>query len=401
MRARGLAWAAALLAVLAGCARQVAPPGGPVDRTPATVAAAWPLDGSTDNGRLDTVTLVFSERVDRGSVIAALRTDPPRLLRSVRWDADTLAVLRFWQPFPPDTTVAVYLAPGWKDRHRVQQEGWEAVHFATGDSLLPGWLAGTVTFKGHPSRAMHLELVDLLPAAPESAAAPAGEAALRQGGLRRALRPARTGEFVIRHLPADGRALRLRAWQDVDGDSLYDAAVDFADSLGDTSLVLTPAAPRRLALALNVIDPDEPGEIKGSAACLDTMPGALVLRFFPDSLRLAGDSMPGRDPADLPDSLRRRLAERRAEWRLVLPEGGEFSLDGAPPGPWWLHIFKDLAADTVWDPEAEPAYLEPGPRWLPPGGVLGLGRIVFPEPAMADSAGAPGAGGRPRGGGGP
>ncbi|MBN2171856.1 MAG: hypothetical protein JW819_11115 [Candidatus Krumholzibacteriota bacterium] len=394
MRARTLAWAAALLAVLGGCARQVAPPGGPVDATPAIIADAWPPDGSLDNGRLDTVILTFSERVDRGSVIASLRTDPPRLLRSVRWEADTLAALRFWQPFPSDTTVAVFLAPGWKDRRRVEQPGWEAVHFATGDSLLPGWLAGTVTFKGNPSRSMHLELVDLV------AAAPAGAAALRTGDLRRVLRPDRKGGFVIRHLPADGRALRLVAWQDVDGDSLYDAAVDFADSLGDTNLVLTPAAPRRLALAIDVIDPDEPGEIRGNVACLDTLPGLLVLRFFPDSLRLAGDSLPGRDPADLPDSLRRRLADRRAQWRLILPAGGDFSLDGAPPGPWWLHVFKETGADTVWDPAAEPAYLEPGPRWLPPGGVLGLGRIAFPAPSAAPADSAVGGAG-PAGGGGP
>ncbi len=369
MRARTWLSLAACLILASSCARMRPPPGGPVDKVPPEIVGSWPEDGSGEHGSLDTITLRFSEKVDRTSFLSQLRTDPDWLLRSLRWEADTLVALRFWDPFPLDTTVAVYLLPGWRDRHRVQQPEWQMVHFATGDSLMPGWLAGKATFKGNPSRAMRLELADSM------------------GHVARELRPDRQGGFAFRHLPTDGRRLTLRAWQDVDGDSLYDAAIDFADSLSDSLLILTAPEPQRLDLLLDVIDPNEPGEVLGSFTCLDTLPAAYRLHLFPDSLRIAPDSLPARDPALLPDSLRRALIPGDDGPALWLPTDGEFTFDAVPPGPWWLFVFKDLAADSVWDPTAEPAYLDPGPQWLEPGGKITWMRFGFPEPTDSTRAG--------------
>ena len=102
----------ALLLMAASCARIQPPPGGPIDKIPPELTGSCPADGSLDNGVLDTITLSFSERVDRASVLKHLRSDPPWLLRSEHWQADTLLVLRYWEPFPADTTMAVFLLSG-------------------------------------------------------------------------------------------------------------------------------------------------------------------------------------------------------------------------------------------------------------------------------------------------
>lgn len=374
-----LAWL--LLAALQGCARVRPPSGGEPDTAPPGLTGGRPAPGSTGSGPLSEVLLGFSEPVDRGSVQAALRVEPPRLLRSLRWTGDTLLAVRFWDPLPADTSVDVYLVPGWRDRHRVAQPEWQVLSFATGDSLRPGWLAGQARFKGQASRALHLALSD------------------SAGGLQRRARPDARGDFVFRGLPADGRAWRLVAWQDADGDSLFDPAHDFADTLRD-SLRLTLAQPRRLGLQLNAIDPREPGELSGHFSCADTLPGVYFLRLLPDSFRLADGSRPADDPGLLPEAERARLAALVARpvgaaglpdtW-LRLAQDGPFAFAAAPPGAHWLFVHKDLgAADSLWDPAQEPAGLSAGPLRLPPGGSLSWPRFAFPLAAAGDSLSPPG-----------
>lgn len=373
-----LAWL--LLAALQSCARIRPPSGGEPDTEPPILTGGRPAQGSTGSGPLGEVLLSFSEPVDRGSVLAALRVEPPRLLRSLRWSADTLLALRFWDPLPAQASVDVFLVPGWRDRHRVAQPDWQVLSFATGDSLRPGWLAGQAQYKGQASRTLHLALSD------------------SAGGVLRRTRPDARGDFVFRGLPADGRAWQLVAWQDTDGDSLFDPAQDFADTLRD-SLRLTAGAPHRFGLRLNAIDPREPGELSGHFSCADTLAGVFFLRLLPDSFRLADGSRPLVDPGALPEAERARLAALVARpaapglpstW-LRLPADGPFSLPSAPPGDWWLFVHKDLGAeDSLWDPAREPAGLGAGPLRLPPGGTLSWPRLAFPLAVAPDALAAPG-----------
>ncbi len=365
-----------LLAVLAaglGCARIKPPSGGAIDKTPPELIASRPADGSLRNGALEEVTLIFSEPVHRGSVLEALRISPRRLIRGVRWSADTLLAVRFWDPLPADASVDLFLEPGWKDRHLVTQPEWRVMSFATGDSLLPGWFGGQVSFKGGPSRSLHLELFD------------------ENGELRRRGRPDRQGRFIFRHLPADGRSWILSAYQDVDGDSLFDPAVDFADSLSD-SLVLISSAPRRLDLSLNIIDPNEPGRVNGMiGAPEDSLGGAIYVSLLPDSFRLADGSRPLGPPALIEpavlDSLLPLLRWSAVEDSLR-PAGtrievnSEFVFDRVPPGSWWLFAHRDLGdPDSLWDPAHEPAVLDAGPRLLEPGAELIWSRLRLSLPA--------------------
>ncbi len=362
----------AVLAAGLGCARIKPPSGGAIDKVPAELVASRPANGSRGNGPLEEVTLIFSEPVHRGSVLEAVRISPRRLIRSLRWSADTLLALRFWEALPESTSVDIFLKPGWRDRHLVVQNEWQAMSFATGDSLLPGWFGGEVSFKGGHSRSLHLELSD------------------EAGGFRRAGRPDAQGRFLFRHLPADGRSWLLTAFQDVDGDSLFDPAVDFADSLAD-SLILSEESPRVLNLSLNVIDPDEPGKVEGVLSVPeDSLGGAIYVSLLPDSFRLADGTRPQVAPGDLPeatlDSLR-LLIRWSPEGDSLRPAGSRIELDEeyrfsqVMPGPWWLFAHRDLGEpDSIWDPASEPALLDPGPRLMAPGAELVWSRLRLSLP---------------------
>ncbi len=364
MRSVRAAQLLAMAAIIVGCAQMEPPPGGPEDEIPATFRGSMPPEGSLETGPLDTLQLFFSEAVDRKSVLESLRSEPSRLLRRAHWSGDTLVTLEFWDPFPADSSICVYLLPGWLDRHGVPQNEWQVLDFSTGSRLLRGWVGGKVQFKRRPSEQLHLRLED-----------PDGE-------WVREARPDRQGEFVIRHLPLESKLLRLWAFEDVDGDSLYDAAVDFADTLSD-SLILDEESPRVMKLALNVIDPDEPGKINGSFETTDSLPGLFVIRLWADSLRVEGDSLaPGHHPHEWSDSLRSLLA---GDWgdSLVLyrKREGDFTMAGIPPGPWALFIHRETGEDSLWDPLSEAAYLDGGPIVVPPGEAATLRGFQFPEEA--------------------
>ncbi len=364
MRSSRTATLLAVAAILVGCAQMEPPPGGPEDEIPATLRGAMPPEGSLETGPLDTLQLHFSEPVDRKSLLESLRSEPPRLLRRAHWSGDTLVTLEFWDPFPADSSVCVYLLPGWLDRHGVVQNDWQVLDFSTGSRLLKGWVGGKVQFKRRPSENLHLRLED------------------PDGTWVREIRPDRQGEFVMRHLPLESKLLRLWAFEDVDGDSLYDPAEDFADTLAD-SLILDEESPRVMGLVLNVIDPDEPGKINGSFETTDSLPGLFVIRLWADSLRVLGDSLaPGNHPHDWNDSLRTLLA---GDWgdSLVLyrKREGDFTMAAIPPGPWALFIHRETGEDSLWDPLSEAAYLDGGPIEVLPGESINLRGFRFPEEA--------------------
>jgi len=359
----------ALAGITAACAQMEPPPGGPKDQTPPEITGSLPADLSLRNGSVDSLRIRFSEPVARGSVLENLRSLPSRLVRRAEWSGDTLVTLRFWDPFPADGNVCVYLLPGWLDRQGVQQVEWQVLDFAAGDSLARGWVSGQAQFKRRSSEKLHLVLEDSL------------------GGWSRRERPDRQGAFSFRQLPTDGRLLRLWAYEDVDGDSLFNPAVDFADTLAD-SLLISHEEPRRFGLSLMVIDPHEPGKITGRFFVTDSLPGLFVLRLWPDSLRVAGDSLrPGPFPESWSDSLRALLAGRWEGPLLARKREGDFGITGIAPGDWALFVHRDLNEDSLWNPEAEAAWLDPGPLRVPPGEALSLPEFRFPQPADSSRSG--------------
>jgi len=329
---------------------------------PPEIVGAIPPDLSIETGPLDSMQLRFSEPVAKETVLEAFRSLPSRLIRRAVWTGDTLLTLHFWDPLPADSSVSIFLEPGWLDLRGVAQREWRGVDFSTGSRLLRGWVGGTVDFKRRPSENLHVVLED------------------SASTWTRRERPDRQGEFFFRQVATDSLLLRLWAFEDVDGDSLFDPAADFADTLSD-SLLLSDLEPHRLGLLLNVIDPDEPGKLSGLFSSTDSLEGLHVIRLIADSLRADGDSIPpGHFPRSWPDSLKAILAGQWEGPALLRKREGDFTISGVPPGPWAFFIHRDVDEDSLWNVETEAAWLDPGPLWIEPGATLNLPEFRFPEP---------------------
>ena len=89
----GNGWCAALVALVLflGCARQMPPPGGPIDRTPPVVVSTEPADAATDVPLDRRIRIEFSKGMDRRSVERAVFISPqPARAPQMRWDGKTL-----------------------------------------------------------------------------------------------------------------------------------------------------------------------------------------------------------------------------------------------------------------------------------------------------------------------
>lgn len=84
-----------LLGLVTACAKVAPPPGGTEDREPPSIHtdAVRPAPGAAGVAPQDTVTIVFSERLDRRSVMRALQVIPSVDFEDVAWDVDTLRLV--------------------------------------------------------------------------------------------------------------------------------------------------------------------------------------------------------------------------------------------------------------------------------------------------------------------
>ncbi|MGE5431240.1 MAG: Ig-like domain-containing protein [Syntrophomonadaceae bacterium] len=138
---------------LAGCANQLAPGGGPVDRTPPEVLSVYPENGTTDfkDGYFE---INFSEYVDRRSAQDAIFISPAvdgQL--EYDWSGKTLKV-NFPEKLKDSITYVVTLGTDLVDlnnRNRMAQAF--SFSFATGDKIDRGVVEGKV-YTGDPSGVM-------------------------------------------------------------------------------------------------------------------------------------------------------------------------------------------------------------------------------------------------------
>lgn len=216
----GKAWLLAGLSLL-GCANPLPPPGGPPDTEPPRVIETEPLSGSTHVGRNVVVVLRFSEFVDKASVLAALRLQPPHPWEaSWSWWGTTLRI-RFPEPLDSNTTYVLTLGSDYRDLAGNTAAEATSVVFSTGPTIERGRLEG--------------RLLDPNPAGVFVLAYPL------RGIVPDTLNPAQTrprfwtqvgtlGTFRLDGLP-EGE-YRLFALRDVDRDGLYSEG---RDALGTTT----------------------------------------------------------------------------------------------------------------------------------------------------------------------
>ena len=133
----------ALAAVLASCAGQIEPPGGPVDTIPPAVVRTVP-DTNAVNVRPDRIVLEFSEYVDRRAVEEAIFISPYLGELSFDWSGREVEI-QFPETLRDGVTYVVSVGTDVVDqRAGNRMAAGFTLAFATGDSIDRGAIAGRV-----------------------------------------------------------------------------------------------------------------------------------------------------------------------------------------------------------------------------------------------------------------
>jgi hypothetical protein len=240
------------LLLLIGCAQIESPGGGPEDRTAPRVLGMSPDSGAV-GVRPETLSILFSKKLDRRSLRDWITLSPALEIRSIGWTGERADVV-FRDP--PDTgrTYAVLLGAEVRDRRHNALGPWTAA-FSTGARLETGQISGKIhggRLKPGFAYVYAFAWSDSTPTSDE--------------GRTRALRVGQAdkdGAFRLGYLPR-GTALRICGLYDAARNRSFDAdddlwaSSDHPVSIDDTTRMIAD-------LEIYMVLPDEPGTIKGTA----------------------------------------------------------------------------------------------------------------------------------------
>lgn len=265
---RAAPWLA--LALLGGCARVIAPAGGPEDKTPPVLLSSTPDSGAVGVSRSGVIELRYSEWINPTTIKSALSIMPaPSRAPEIEVDGPEVR-LRLREPLDSASTVILRLGAGVADFRGAAITGTREIPFSTGPALD----SGTLTLRmwaGSDSAppAMLRGKVGLYPLD-----------SIRRAGLARLLRrrdsvawlaappsPWRekawrwaqtdsNGEARLGHLPA-GR-WRVVAWDDKDKDGYWRPGEESFGWVGDldwTGRASSASFAARLSMLDTVVAP--------------------------------------------------------------------------------------------------------------------------------------------------
>lgn len=381
--------------LLAGCAEQGSPPGGPEDKTKPRVLDASPDSGAVGVALVDTLALLFSEPMNRRSVEEAIVLSPPIGFTARRWEKDRFSLV-LAHPLEADRTYVLFLKGSAVDRRRNAIERPVAIGFSTGDSIDTGRAAGLVIGQRYAPKQRAVFVWEW---------EKTGIDTLRSGFPEEPIRFAETdgsGKFELSFLPRN-RPLRLGVFYDAEGNDTFDRGRDRVAFWPDP-IALADSSRGLTGIELYLADRDEPATVAGSVSdtlCAAKNPRRELnrIRAQRDSLRTAllgpnapePETRPGRsldEPAEpiarLPflteaeslrvgiellalDSLQTAAEEDSAyclapvRTELATPEGqvlrtadgAKFSWADVPPGLYRLSAYRDVDRDGTRD-EGEP-----------------------------------------------
>lgn len=401
-------WAAGWIILCLGCAHVESPSGGPEDRDAPTVVGLRP-DSAATGVAADTISIQFSEKMNRGSVRDWLFLSPPAAIGARRWVGNRLELVL---ARPPDTTVTttILLGSQVKDQRGNSIGLWEAP-FSGGQRLSDGAVEGAL-------RARRLKVAGLYVYAwawedslhPEVPEIPP-PLRMTQAG--------QDGRFRLGFLPR-GRPLRVCALYDAGSDRSYAPESDLWGCLDQPILVSDTVAVAG-PVEVYVVLPDEPGRVQGSvvdSSCVGRGVEALepirretdsllvlLAPERPDSAHSLADTLFGfaAPQAQRPDTLelRARLLEieplrlaalgdsaRCAPPILVhllrgdsvaaeVRGSGSFEFPEVEPGTYRITAFRDVNGNGEADP-GEPRTGLAFPIEVLPGRTLGDLRLLLP-----------------------
>ncbi|MBS1261215.1 MAG: hypothetical protein MAG453_00536 [Calditrichaeota bacterium] len=140
----------ALLGVAAGCAQVGAPGGGPEDKIPPEVVDTVPAPGTTNADTAATITVRFSEDINRGTLKSAfgLSPPPPGKVRA-NWHGDEVEI-RFVTPLKPELTYVLTIGTQLSDTRGNKLQESFVLPFSTGDELDRGEVKGSLITEDSP-----------------------------------------------------------------------------------------------------------------------------------------------------------------------------------------------------------------------------------------------------------
>ena len=240
---------------LIACARQMPPPGGPLDKTPPRVVDTVPADDSVRVGLDTPIRIRFSEAMDRRSVERALFISPQGAEAfDFKWRGDVLEV-RLPDGLQADRTYLVTVGQESADEWRNRMRASHSFGFATGDRLNCGELNGRVLKSKEERGQVFVWAYDLsVVTAPDPG----------RDRPTYVTQPDETGHFVLPRLGSGN--YRMFAFGDQNNDRTYSSGDLLALPPGD--VVLTDEGRVRL------------GDLK--LAVRDTSTPALVVARTPD-----------------------------------------------------------------------------------------------------------------------
>ena len=308
--ARRAAIISAGIGFLAACAVIQPPPGGPEDTRPPGILATVPAADSAGVSRTVAPEIIFTEKVNPASFKNSIIVHPPVEFERLSIKGERLVI--HFKGDLPETTVCLLIRAGIEDYHRVKSKQNFLLFFSTADSIAPGSISGVILFKEKPDS---MGVAELFSATSDTMPD------LRTAKRARVSFASRDGRFELRGLPTDGAKFQLRVFADRDGDGRYSEGKEFA-AIYPQPITLGPSQERVEEILLNIIDPNEPGSIKGSVINETGISSAPMIRLSP-------------------------VETGGAMFATKADSTGAFVLSRVLPGAYLFSAFIDIQADTL------------------------------------------------------
>jgi Bacterial Ig-like domain len=321
----------AWLVLALACAVSVPPTGGPEDKSPPMVKATVPAADSTGVDPHSPIRIAFSEPMRQERIERMVTVNPAIEIERVHWEGNVM-VIEPAHELVRDTTYVVRVKPDYEDRHGVPGNQWHEFAFATGTAPLDtARIEGKITLKRAPATRAIARCYRVT-----------GKDTLNFDSARpdREATADRDGKFALRHLPSNGSRFVVLGFLDQNGNRFYDRDSEPAIVYPDT-IVIVPQNPVVSDIELALLDPKEPGGVKGTVGNESGVDSARVMV----AMFATSDST-------------------KAAYRAVCDSTGAYEVKSVKPGEYVLRAFVDIKTDSV--PGAYPCAAQPKAGCLEP-----------------------------------
>ncbi len=215
----GTAWRLVTIGLLGlllyGCARQVSPTGGPVDKVPPEVLSVVPANRSTGVSKVQTVEFEFSEAMDRRTLEKALfiAPDPGEDGVELKWKGRTLRI-QLRDSLKTDRTYVITLGTDLRDSHGNPLAQSQTLAFSTGAEISDSRISGQVFSQENVQGTLIWAYILEGSTSPDPARSPASYITQTDAG----------GKFELPNLSAGN--YRVFAIRDKDNNRFFEVGID-------------------------------------------------------------------------------------------------------------------------------------------------------------------------------